>query len=712
MTADDNNINKNGDDKDGKDLDSQADDELHVDADENFFQKDIVLEFPETDQDAPPQPQPPKSQAIQDLESLDPSELVSVETEDKKPDKAQKKGKKMSDKPMLANSHRGYQWFFVHLFGLLGLVAWAAGSFLSDLPYRWEAVGIALAVLLLTIPTMKRFHVRTRAGLAGLGAALGLALCALYQPNAQFLPGIPLSIVWVFILTLTWIWLIVAILRNQDFRKNRVSLVLCALLLYPMFAPIVTIFKTLVFAGADVSTFSMDVLNESPLFITSVVPWFFWPQAVLAFLIPPLASIFLLKDQLAAYKTSEPDSKHLGGLWLSLAGFIVLIFSFLTFQPAYSEYPAATAALKNLLPSAAEYQARLEENQRAALLAQAPKNVPEPASSSADSASPQAASQEESSSPQAGEPTSQAPTSDQISDDGAALNEAILASNEQSQPAQPLTDSQAESQADSSDAIDQDAQISPEALTELGETNSSPTQAPDQTAQETYQAPQDNLPTADQSADQAALIDQAALTDAGSTDAGSADAGSSDAAALPRQTPTEVGAEPTDSTNESNLPDASINSSASTPLASSTPSTTITSEALATTLHPDNSAAPIQIPDNSAAHASEITIGESDSSVVPSPLSVTVTSLEVGHSENQPSPQTVPTFIVHEDSSRPSAPLAAAVCTDSSQEMAATMQELNEYKTRVSVLEAQNELLKERLKISDQLVLNLTSSNR
>ncbi|MDR2387473.1 MAG: hypothetical protein LBE80_07830, partial [Deltaproteobacteria bacterium] len=249
-----------------------------------------------------------KSQAVKDLEELENSPNLDDSKDQAKPDssaKAKKEAAKKKDQgPTEPSGPRGYRWFFVHLLSLLGLLAWTITSFITKLPFRWEAALITLAVIVLTIPTMKSFHVRTRAGLAGLGAALGLAVTALYDPNINFLPGIPLALVWLIILTVTWIWLVVAIIRNQDLRKNKVSLVLSALLLYPLLAPIFAVVDGLLISGMPISEFSLKYLNESPIFLTNLLPWFFWPQTFMAFLIPPLAAVFLLRDQLA-YKKSD-----------------------------------------------------------------------------------------------------------------------------------------------------------------------------------------------------------------------------------------------------------------------------------------------------------------------------------------------------------------------------------------------------------------------
>ncbi|MDR2302160.1 MAG: hypothetical protein LBF38_08995 [Deltaproteobacteria bacterium] len=331
-----------------------------------------------------------KSQAVKDLEELEKTanlddqkdkalEAKSDSSSAAKKEAAKKKAKNPSPNP---SGPRGYRWFLVHLLSLLGLLAWTITSFLSALPYRWEAALITLAVILLTVPTMKTFHVRTRAGLAGLGAALGLAVSSLYDPNIFLLPGLPLAFVWLIILTVTWIWLIAAIIRNQDLRKNKVSLVLSALLLYPLLAPIFAIVDGLVVSGMPVSEFSLNYLNQSPVFLTQYLPWFFWPQAFMAFLIPPLAAIFLLKDQLG-YKKTDPEKYHLGALWLSLAGFVVLIYSVFSIQPISEDYPGLVNSVRGLWPAAKEYHESQVAKTATLTAAAKPKPKPKPAESQA-----------------------------------------------------------------------------------------------------------------------------------------------------------------------------------------------------------------------------------------------------------------------------------------------------------------------------------------
>ncbi|MDR0620945.1 MAG: hypothetical protein LBJ61_03600 [Deltaproteobacteria bacterium] len=340
-------------------------DDIKLDFDSQLSQ-DFSLDAPDLEPAPAGEPVTQKSQAVKDLEEMEERQGLGTagEGEPPKADSSahepilsapKEKVKKTKPAPVVSSAPRGYRWFFVHLLSLVGLVAWAVCSFISSEPYRWEAALIALAVVLLTVPTVRIFHVRTRAGLAGLGAALGLAVCSLYDPNAYLLPGLPMAFVWLIILTIVWVWLVTAIVRNKDLRKNKVALVLPALLLYPLLGPIFAAVDGLFAQAIPISDFSLKYLNESPVFLTSMMPWFFWPMTFMAFLIPPLAAIFLLKDQLS-YRKTEPERYHLGALWLSLAGFVVLIYSFFSLAPITEEYPDTVKAVRDLWPAAAQYQ--------------------------------------------------------------------------------------------------------------------------------------------------------------------------------------------------------------------------------------------------------------------------------------------------------------------------------------------------------------------
>jgi hypothetical protein len=361
---------------------SKQTDDLKLDLDSQLSQ-DFSLDTPDLEPASIPETTVQKSQAVKDLEDMEDLQNQegqaggSVSQSGSKSSEpilsaAKAKVKKTKQAPA-PSGPRGYRWFFVHFLSLLGLVAWSISSFIQSQPYRWEAVLITLAVIVLTIPTMRTFHVRTRAGLAGLGAALGLAVCSLYDPDTLLLPGVPLAFAWLLILTATWFWLIWAILRNEDMRKNKVALVLSALLLYPLLAPIFALVDGLLVKGLPISDFTLKYINESPEFLTIFLPWFFWPMTILAFLIPPLAAIFLLKDQLS-YKKTDPDQYHLGSLWLALAGFVVLIYSIFSINPIAEDYPNMVSSIRNLWPAASQYQ----ETQAAKIAAATQASLPKP----------------------------------------------------------------------------------------------------------------------------------------------------------------------------------------------------------------------------------------------------------------------------------------------------------------------------------------------
>jgi hypothetical protein len=502
---------------------------------------------------------------------------------------------------------------------------------------------------------MKYFHVRTRAGLAGLGAALALVLCSLYDSNAQFLPGIPMAIVWVFILMLTWFWLIAAIWRNRDLKNNHVSLVLSALLLYPIIAPVVALTKTFSLGGPGLAGFSINVLNESPEFLTNMLPLFIWPQTFLAFLIPLLAAFFLLKDQISAFRASEPGSKHLGGLWLSLAGLVVLVFSFLSFPQVSSDYPSVTAFLKGLWPTAAQYSAQLEAEQAKAL-AQDQALTHSHAKVQTAPAAPIEPAQDQSQSGQNPPAPAQAPAQDS----GAAGSETA----EVSPPPEsaPAVNEEAQGPPSSEPIIEPHTASAEEAASE-----------PQQTAQAAASSEEASLPASEETSEPASEPAEPAEV--------------KPAAAQTAQ----LEVPPTDAASASSITSGEI-SNIVPPKAS--PAEAISLESL--------------VPPASAA-----TLSDQAADDIPDPLSVTVTSLEVGHSDPGSVPQDpVSTFVIHEDPSQLAIPAEKLAASDASDQIRLLTEENTTLKNNILILEAQNELLKERLKYNDQLIINLTTNPR
>jgi hypothetical protein len=347
-------------------------DDLKIDLDSKLSQ-DLSLDAPDLEPAPSQDTSPQKSQAVKDLEGLE-----DLGIESKTPDPVSNSASvkiKMSKDGLESFGPRSYRWFLVHLLSLLGLVAWALGAFLTSLPYRWEAALIALAVAVLTIPTIKTFRIRTRAGLAGLGAAIGLAICSLYNPDDQLLPGLPLALVWLLLLSAIWVWLIVAILRDEELKKTKVALILSILLIYPILAPIFSIVNNFIFNGLPISDFNLTLLNQSPTSLTNHLPWFFWPQTFLAFLIPPLAAIFLLRSQLKNRK-KETKKFHPGALWLAVAGFVVLIYSFFSISPIHDDYPGLASSIRGLWPAASQYQTTLTAKTTIAVKPTAQKTTP------------------------------------------------------------------------------------------------------------------------------------------------------------------------------------------------------------------------------------------------------------------------------------------------------------------------------------------------
>ncbi|MDR3204215.1 MAG: hypothetical protein LBV23_05685 [Deltaproteobacteria bacterium] len=307
-----------------------------------------------------------KSQAVKDLENHHSQPALTEPIEPTINAKKRPEPEKSASKPSWP-----CQWFLVFLLSLLGLAGWTVGCFINKAPYRTEALAIMGLAIIFTILAYKAFRFSTRAGLAAFFAAAGLSFSALYQSDGWFWPGIiPMAAIWVALLSLVWLWLIIAIWRNRDLRKNRVPLVLSALLLYPLISIVTTVLKILIFESLGLKSLTMTLLNESPTFLTETLPWFLWPQAFLAFLIPPLAAVFLLRDHMLINKNTKSERHHYGALWLALAGFTILIFSFLTFGPAAADFSTKAGRLYHLWPQAAQYRAQQTTTEKTIILAQ------------------------------------------------------------------------------------------------------------------------------------------------------------------------------------------------------------------------------------------------------------------------------------------------------------------------------------------------------
>ncbi|MDR1050900.1 MAG: hypothetical protein LBP95_07445 [Deltaproteobacteria bacterium] len=607
------------------------DDELNLEPHENLpedLPQDLSLDAPDLEP-SKAESGAPKSQALKDLERFEEAGGAVPEPEAGRGDP----GKPGAKKPAQAGVPRGYHWFFVHLLALLGLIVWAAGCFLEGQPYKIEAGLIALIVVLATVPTMRTFHVRTRAGLAGLGAALGLAVSSLYNPDGDFWPGIPLALVWVFVLLVVWVWLVAAVLRHEEMRRNKSSLVLSALLLYPVLAPVWGILVHLTVKGLPLDAFGLRELNHSPEFLTNGLPWFFWPQAFLAFLVPPLAALFLLKDQLATSKKGEKTQRHLGALWLSLAGFVVLVYSLMSFGQAAEDFPRAVGAVRGLLPAASEYHAALSPSLSTAVpshttpppaihLPKPPRTEPAGGTDAdaADLTAPEGAPPADGTSADA---AGAGPASEEtLTAEGAAPSDGTTAP-EDSTTAAAETAETSETPPPHTVEVTADSSLATAAETAAPETAAAETATAEAATPETA--------TAEAGTDEAATAE--------------ADAAATFAAAMPGETP------------------------------------------LPAELFPPEETGPVR-----------------------------VTSLEIGHNGNtadfapsEPAEQEVSTLLVHTpESGPPNGTYNPRDLTPEERVVALTLENA-ELKTKILVLEAQHDLLTDRIKHQDMVILNLST---
>ncbi|MDR0355864.1 MAG: hypothetical protein LBJ64_09060 [Deltaproteobacteria bacterium] len=666
------------DDNDLKiDANDSLDDDFKIDANEGLdgdfkmdandsLDGDLSLDAPDLEPSSfQSAAESPKSQAVKDLEGLDEIDLGEPQP---KPAASSKKKKKNADAPVKKDVQKddrgGYRWFFVHFLALLGLAAFAVGSFLLGEPYSLESALIALAVIVLTIPTMKTFQVKTRAGLAGLGGALGLAVCSLYNPDAMFLPGIPMALVWTIILVLVWIWLVTAIIRHEDMRKNKVSLVLSAILLYPLLAPGFAILELLLFKGQPIYNFNLQILNNSPSFITDIVPWFFWPQALLAFLVPPLASVFLLRDQLVANKNAPAGQRHFGALWLSLGGFVILIYSFMSFAPAKTDFPGAAASLRGLLPGAAQYYASLNPPQPARPLVAARRPPVQPAPPATPAVQAETAQTEASLAETAGgTEVASVPAAAPPAAETAPIQETAASAEPSAVP--PADSGEVASNAEKTEGLSQQPPAGEPAVSAAessdGSVVASAAAAPSDTSVAAADAPAE--PAASAGAEQT-----------------STDVGAGQETAVVAQTDSQpVPAKPEEQDAGGTQADQNVEVAAS----------------------PEGTPAA-----GTAQAGSPETRPQEETGLV------RVTSLEVGHNPTTFAPVIssdlpVTSLLALEADSAPEQPPARDLSQQET--LDSLIQENLTLKTKIAVLEAQNELLRERMQHQDQIIYNLTT---
>ncbi|MDR2141230.1 MAG: hypothetical protein LBR11_05460 [Deltaproteobacteria bacterium] len=225
-------------------------------------------------------------------------------------------------------------WFLLYILSLFILVFWSAISFIHDTPYAWSGLVLALATLLVSIPTFHFISLPARASLAGIGLALALALTSLYNPEAQMVPGLSFPILWATTLILAWIVVFWVVWRSYGREKPGIAILLSFALFYPILGSGLSLFHSLslILTGTEGPDLTLAALNRSPARVTQTLPTFLWPQALMGLLIPLLAALFAFKAQLAKLLRKKPPL-HFAPFFYGLAFLILLIPGFLAFRP-------------------------------------------------------------------------------------------------------------------------------------------------------------------------------------------------------------------------------------------------------------------------------------------------------------------------------------------------------------------------------------------
>ena len=331
---------------------------------------------------------PAQSQAVLDIREagLTPEEAAAASQALAEENEKGKKSKRPENLAAIAS----FRWLVLLVLALASVAVWAVDSqFFSHRPYNAEAWGLLGITIVLGLLSFKMFRLPTRAGLAALGWAGTFFIDALYGPSLYILDGvaasptaaaagaaassggIPAVLPWAGLLTLVFIWVLVAIWRKLG-RYTAIDIILGIILFYAalgsLWGPISGIFSSGGALGLSFST-----LTTSPDALTAGLPWFLWPMTVMVFFILPLAAFFALWDQGSALR--RKGGRHGGNLFLALAFIVLLPYAFLTYDKAVAECPKLVAAFDTVKAAVGA----TTDHAPAALAAQTPPDAATPA---------------------------------------------------------------------------------------------------------------------------------------------------------------------------------------------------------------------------------------------------------------------------------------------------------------------------------------------
>ena len=297
---------------------------------------------------------PAQSQAVLDIQEagLTPEEAVAASKAladaNDDDDGARKAKKSKSKRPENLAAVASFRWLVLLILSIASVATWAVDSqFFSHRPYNLLAWGVLAATVVLGLLSFKIFRLPTRSGLAALGWSATFFIDALYGPSSHILDGIPAVLPWAGLLTLIFIWVLVAIWRKLG-HYTVIDIILGLVLLYAavgiLWAPLDAIISS------RALSIDFNVLTTSPTVISDGLPWVMWPMTIMVFFILPLAVFFALWDQGSALR--RKGGRHGGNFFLALAFIGLLPYAFLVYDKAVEENPALVKAVRSIYPAA------------------------------------------------------------------------------------------------------------------------------------------------------------------------------------------------------------------------------------------------------------------------------------------------------------------------------------------------------------------------
>ncbi|MGL4209231.1 MAG: hypothetical protein ACRCTY_07565, partial [Candidatus Adiutrix sp.] len=285
-----------------------------------------------------------KPQAVLDLEAAG----IGVETnsEEKQAAYGSPSMNNLGQKTTAPPSTTFFRWFFLVAISLLVMVGLTADAFYTSLPYKWMGLILTAVTAVLLVTTAKILKLSTRAGLSAALASFLLFTTALYGPRETIFHSIPTALPYAAILSLAWLWLLVAIV--SIFKNYKPVLITFLLLLaYGALGPLMALVTGLM---ANYKVFSLAALNTSPAFISTHTPWFLWPMTVFLIFLLPLAVLCTFGYLWQNIKRG--GGQYGGNIFLALSFIGLMLFGFLSFEQAIKGQAKWAQTLRGVYPPA------------------------------------------------------------------------------------------------------------------------------------------------------------------------------------------------------------------------------------------------------------------------------------------------------------------------------------------------------------------------